>query len=367
MCYNRLDCFWENRGEKLMKLRRCPVCKVKVPEKTEKCPVCETEYTKFQYFLMNNLSKYISLILAVLIVYNGIVIIAFNRKIRSYVEEPPEDIKVVEMIRRRYERMNFIQKHFVHSSEIEMIEHDFIDERKLENVEGHYCNVQFDKGSIVGEYTGEIYEGVPYGNGCFSYYDDGIYVIYDGEFEDGEITGKGSMLFEDGTKYEGEFESGILDGYGVIYNPAGYTTKAGNFVAGKLNGEGTIYDELGVEIYSGRFASDIPIEGDYKRSCKETTFAELEANTDLFVNKNLRISGVITDIAIQDDMTVYYIISIAGSNHKNICIEYIGAKGTNIRQGDNSTFYGYCSGYRQYMGNTGVKNGGMIIKTYFVE
>lgn len=350
-----------------MKLKRCPVCKVKVPEKTEKCPVCGTEYTKFQYFLMNKLTKYVCVILAVLFVYNSIVVIVFNRKIRGLVEEPPEDIRVVEKLRKDYERLNFIQKHFVRSSEIDMIEDEFVDERKVENVNGHYCNVQFDKGSIVGEYTGEIYEGVPYGNGHFSYYDDGVHVIYEGEFEEGEITGIGAMVFEDGTKYEGEFKSGILDGYGIIYNPDGYTTKTGNFVAGRLNGEGTIYDNFGVEIYSGRFAADIPIESDYKNSCREATFAELEANTDFFVNKNLKISGVITDIAIQDDMTVYYVISIAGNNHKNICIEYIGAKGTNIRQGDNLTFYGYCSGYRQYMGNAGEKNGGMIIKTYFAD
>lgn len=351
-----------------MKLKKCPVCKVRIPEKSETCHLCGTEYTKFQYFRMNNLSKCISIFVAILIVYNSIIIIAFNRKIRGYLDETPKDIKVVEKLKEDYKKLNFIQKYFVHSSEIEIIEGSVMDEKHIGYVENYICSIRFEDGSYEGEYSGETYKGTPNGDGFFSYYlNDGSHITYKGEFDDGEIMGVGTMTFEDGSKYVGEFYSGILNGYGIVYNSNGYTVKKGNFISGKLTDNSTIYDNLGNEIYSGRFVSDIPAEREYKNACVNTTFSQLEADTDSYVNKNVAISGVITDIAIQDDMTVYYVISIAGSNHKNVCIEYIGNSKFNIRQGDKMTFYGYCSGYKQYMGNSGVINGGMIIKTYYAE
>ncbi len=351
-----------------MKLKKCPMCKVMVPGKSESCPVCGTEYTKFQYFKMNNLSKCIWIILAIIIVYNSIVIISFNRRIRGYLDELPKDIEIVEDLRNDYNRLSFIQKYFVHSAEIELIEDYFIDEDDIEIVENYICSVHFEQGSRMGEYSGEMIDGIPDGQGFFSYYlEDGRHATYHGKFEDGEIMGIGTMTYEDGSKYVGEFYSGVLNGYGIVYNSDGYIVKKGNFISGRLNGEGTIYDNFGEEIYSGRFAADTPIESDYKAVCTETTFAQLEADTEKYVNKNLAISGVITDIAIQEDMTIYYIISIAGNNHKNICIELVGNKKVNIRQGDKLTFYGYCSGYRQYISNSGAVNGGMIIKTYYAD
>lgn len=351
-----------------MKLNKCPVCKMMVPEKSESCPICGTEYTKFQYFRMNILSKCILIVLAVLIVYNSIVIIHFNRTIRKYAEEPPQNIKVIEEFKNNYEKLNFIQKYFVRYSEIKMIEDSIVDRTKIVDVENYSCSVRFDDGSRDGIYTGETYEERPDGNGSFSYYNnDGKSITYNGEFVNGEITGFGTMRFEDGSRHVGFFEKGVLDGYGVWYSPQDKIVRKGEFISGKLNGMATIYDDMGVEIYSGRFISDIPTERAYKESCKEATFAQLEADTDAYINKNIKISGVITEVAIQEDMTVYYVMNIAGNTHKNICIEYIGNEKISIRQGDKLSFYGYCSGYRQYVGNTGMRNGGMIIKTYYTE
>ena len=209
---------------------------------------------------------------------------------------------------------------------------------------------------------------MPEGNGKFTYYNkEGVLCVYEGEFTRGEITGIGIMTFADGTKYAGDFKSGILNGSGTIYNPEGYIIKKGEFVGGKLNGIGTIYDSYGVEIYSGRFMSDIPTQKEYKGVCELTTFAQIEADTESFVNKNLAIKGVVTDVVIQEDMTVLYIISIAGNKNKNICLNYIGESGVNIRQGDNKTFYGYCEGYRNFVGNSGEIYGGMFIKTYHFD
>ena len=351
-----------------MKLKKCPVCKMMVPEKSESCPVCGTEYTKFQYFMINNLSKCILIILALLFVYNSIVIIHFNRIIRGFAEEPPINVKVIDELKDNYNRLNFIQKYFVRYSEIEMIEDSIVDERKITNVVDHNCSIRFEDGSREGSYEGQLYEGVPDGSGSFTYYDkNGQSVTYKGEFINGGMTGFGAMYFEDGSKYVGVFEQGVLDGYGIWYNSQEIIVRKGEFVSGKLNGMATIYDDLGAEIYSGRFVADVPTERDYKGVCKETTFAQLEMDTDSHINKNVKISGVVTEIAIQEDMTVYYVMNIAGNNYKNICIEYIGREGVNIRQGDRLTFYGYCYGYRQYMSSSGTRNGGMIIKSYFAN
>ncbi len=351
-----------------MKLKKCPVCRMMVPEKSETCPICGTEYTKFQYFRMNTLSKCILVILAVLIVYNSVVIIHFNRTIRKYVDEPPQYISVVEKLKKNYEKLGFIQKYFVRYSEIEMIEDSIVDESRIFEVENYNLSVRFIDGRRDGVYTGEMYNEVPDGNGSFSYYDNkGKSVVYNGEFAGGEITGFGTMHFDDGSRYVGNFEQGVLDGYGIWYNPEDKIVRKGEFISGRLNGMATIYDSLGNEIYSGRFVSDIPTESDYKEACKETTFAQLESNTDAYINKNIKISGVITEIAIQDDMTVYYVMNIAGNNFKNICIEYIGRDGVNIRQGDKLNFYGYCTGYREYMSSSGTLNGGMVIKTYYAN
>ena len=351
-----------------MRLKKCPMCKIMVPGKIRTCPVCGSEYTKFQYFKMNILSKCILVLLALLVVYNMVVVIVFNRTIKGYVDNPPKDISQVERLKKGYEGLNFIQKYFVQYSDIEIVERDFIDEDEILNVENQTCEVRFYDGNRIGVYTGEFYDEQPEGDGMFSYYlDDGTLCVYEGEFENGEITGSGIMTFADGTKYVGAFEDGVLSGNASVYNPSGYIIKKGEFVLGKLNGIATIYDDYGVEIYSGRFNSEIPTKAEYVASCISATFAQLEADTDNYVNKNLKISGVITEIAIQDDMTVLYVMNIAGNKYKNICFNYIGDKGVNIRQGDYMTFYGYCEGYRQFVGGAGETQGGMFVKTYHVE
>ena len=274
----------------------------------------------------------------------------------------------MENIKKEYQSLNFIQRYFVRESEIELVQSSVIDTDKMEFVEQYTCNIIFAEGSKWGSYTGELYENQPDGNGLFTYYlDDGSSCTYDGEFKNGRMEGFGMMTFEDGTKYVGQFASGILDGYASIYNPDGYMIKKGNFVSGKLNGIATIYDNYGQEIYEGRFISDVPTEGEYISSCIDATFAEIENDTERYVNKNVKIKGVVTEIAIQEDMTVLYVMNIAGNSHKNICIEYIGNHGMNIRQGDSLTFYGYCAGYRQFVSSSGANHGGMIIKTYYAK
>ena len=88
-----------------MNAKKCPMCKIRIPNKIKVCPVCGTEFTKFQYFRMNYLSKCILGVLAVAFVYHSIVVISFNRKIRSYVENPPENMQKIEDLKIRYEKL----------------------------------------------------------------------------------------------------------------------------------------------------------------------------------------------------------------------------------------------------------------------
>lgn len=351
-----------------MKLKKCPMCRLKVPAKSKTCPVCGSEYTKFQYFRMNHLSKCFLGLVAIAVIYNMSVVMMFQDTVREYISNPPKTIDEMNKLKSDYEKLNFIQKHYVHYSDIEIVERVFVNVEKYENVQDMDCEVKVQSGVKMGVYTGRVYDKQPDGEGIFAYYlENGTLCTYAGEFDKGAMTGKGEMLMGDGTKYVGSFKLGLLEGEGIVYNPDGYAVKTGEFVAGKLNGIGTLSNAMGEEIYSGRFSYDIPDKTDYKAACAETTFAQLEADTDGYLNKNIMVSGVITDITVQEDMTVLYIISITGDDNKNICFEYVGEKINNMRQGSRVTFYGYFEGYKHYVGNNSQTKGGMFIKAYYVE
>jgi len=93
------------------------------------------------------------------------------------------------------------------------------------------------------KYVGEIENGVPNGQGTFTYPDGSKYV---GEWKDGKEHGQGTATLPDGSKYYvGEFKDGKLNGQGTLY------------VLGKFVGEfkddnmwtGTKYDETGFILY----------------------------------------------------------------------------------------------------------------------
>lgn len=351
-----------------MRLKKCPMCRLKVPAKSETCPVCGTEYTRLQYFKMNHLSKCFLGLIAVAVIYNMTVIMMFQDKVREYIDNPPKSVEEMNRLKEDYEKLNFVQKHYVHYSDIEVVERAFDNDDKYENVESAPCEVRVYNGTKTGIYTGRVYDGYPDGEGKFIYYlENGELCTYEGEFDKGSLSGNGTMVVGDGTKYVGKFNLGLLEGQGIEYNPDGYEVRRGEFVSGKLNGIGTLCNQYGEEIYSGRFLSDIPDKTDYRLSCTEATFAQIEANTDGYLNKNLKVSGVVTDIAVQEDMTALYIISIAGNDNKNMCFEYIGEQTENIVQGSRVSFYGYFEGYRHYVGNNGQTMGGMLIKAFYVE
>ena len=62
------------------------------------------------------------------------------------------------------------------------------------------------------KYVGEIENGVPYGQGTYTYPDGRKYV---GEFKDGKRNGKGSYTYPNGNKYVGGYKNGGEHGQGT--------------------------------------------------------------------------------------------------------------------------------------------------------
>jgi hypothetical protein len=79
-------------------------------------------------------------------------------------------------------------------------------------------------------------------------------IIYEGEWKDDNINGKGKMTFIDGSSYEGEFKEGKKEGKGT-YNHISGTKYEGEWKNGMMNGKGcAIYnDEC---IYEGEWKNN---------------------------------------------------------------------------------------------------------------
>ncbi|CAN1828908.1 Phosphatidylinositol 4-phosphate 5-kinase 7 [Linum perenne] len=62
----------------------------------------------------------------------------------------------------------------------------------------------------IGDFKGQL----PQGKGKYTWLQDGT--VYDGEWEEGKMTGNGQMLWPGGSKYEGEFSGGYIHGTGTF-------------------------------------------------------------------------------------------------------------------------------------------------------
>ena len=61
--------------------------------------------------------------------------------------------------------------------------------------------------------------------------------LYEGEFQDGKIQGKGIMTFPEGQRYEGDFVNEKFEGSGMYTWPNGNRYE-GQFANGKFEGRG---------------------------------------------------------------------------------------------------------------------------------
>ena len=89
----------------------------------------------------------------------------------------------------------------------------------------------------VSEYSGFAEEGI-------SYWITGA-TEYEGTFEDGQRSGKGTLYRINGTKeYEGKFVNGKAHGVGTLYKPDGSVEYFGEFKDGQANGKGYEFHRL---------------------------------------------------------------------------------------------------------------------------
>ena len=86
---------------------------------------------------------------------------------------------------------------------------------------------------------------------------------YNGNFENGEINGKGEMKFNDGTYYNGDFIHGKFEGNGYLKNINLNWEYNGNFKYGFINGYGK-FIFTNNDFYEGNYLYNIKNrEGNY--------------------------------------------------------------------------------------------------------
>ncbi|WP_340400454.1 stalk domain-containing protein [Paenibacillus sp. FSL H8-0079] len=80
-------------------------------------------------------------------------------------------------------------------------------------------------------YVGDFKNDKPNGIGTFTFSNGSSFV---GESEDGKIGSYGTFILTDGSKYVGSFKDQIFDGEGTMYSPSGEIVGQGAFKNGKL-------------------------------------------------------------------------------------------------------------------------------------
>lgn len=113
--------------------------------------------------------------------------------------------------------------------------------------------VYYDESKRIPRYSGTLVEGVLQGQG--SAYDEAGLLCYQGDFSQGQYSGKGSSYEGGVLVYEGEFRAGLYEGTGSLYEE-GTLVYRGGFSAGAADGLGCFYAE-GVKRYEGAFRSGV--------------------------------------------------------------------------------------------------------------
>ena len=108
------------------------------------------------------------------------------------------------------------------------------------------------KGTFVyndgSKYTGTFTKGKPNGTGTYHHRDGSVYA---GEFSHGAKHGLGKIRFQSGDEYSGHFEQGVISGFGIMVYRNGDRYE-GTWVNGKSAGSGT-YAFADGDVYTGGF------------------------------------------------------------------------------------------------------------------
>ena len=109
------------------------------------------------------------------------------------------------------------------------------------------------------KYTGEAVDGLPHGQGTFTFPDGTKYV---GEFKDDKYHGQGTFTWPDGTRYVGEFRDAKMHGQGTL------TWAGGDKFVGESK-EGNIWDGV-YYLASGKIAGTYS-NGQFCVDCKPSS------------------------------------------------------------------------------------------------
>ena len=131
---------------------------------------------------------------------------------------------------------------------------------------GKLLNVNTETGAVKGEliingnrYIGEHKNGKPHGKGV-KLYDDTNLKSYEGDWYYGKRQGKGTLIWQDGSRYVGDWKNDFRDGYGVQYDSDGEIYE-GNWLNGKKHGKGKLTfasdDSLDRKYYDGDWVNGV--------------------------------------------------------------------------------------------------------------
>jgi len=137
-------------------------------------------------------------------------------------------------------------------------------------------------------YTGDFSNDMKHGNGKLEYVENGE--MYDGQFDKGEINGKGLYIWSNGEEYEGDFVKGIKHGKGKYTWPDGCRYE-GEYNNGIREGKGKYFWEDG-RFFKGMFKEGKP-DGKGKMYYKgKTIICEYRDGVPISdINKLLKNSG----------------------------------------------------------------------------
>ena len=131
------------------------------------------------------------------------------------------------------------------------------------NCQGTYLDKDITKPDVKGkfkitrDFTGEFgsVSGQRHGKGFSKVYKNGSYdATYFGEFKDDKAHGKGTFIYQDGSKYFGEFVNGKQNGQGT-YTWADGDKYVGEYKDHKAHGQGT-YTWADGRQYVGEYKDD---------------------------------------------------------------------------------------------------------------
>jgi len=161
-------------------------------------------------------------------------------------------------------------------------------------------SMEYDSGE--GVYTGEVKDGVPNGQGSFEMVtsDNGLSWRYEGQWENGEITGEGVMM-QDSLVFTGGFRGGLLNGSCEIMDN-GVLRYKGICQDGKLHGAGTLYTKSGMLLFEGEFDSDMLVENAAAR----------QARGEAFMPECDDMDDLLYDGCMAEDNTLGYPVAVWG-------------------------------------------------------